>query len=622
MKKLIALILTTLILASCIGACVKKEENLPTVDLQYIDVSLDDLNEEAQAEVDALFYQNDYSTLAADPACVYCEEDGYYYMYGTYDTPMSGQYSNHAGIRCFRSKTLTDWEPTGFASFEISNQTVGFAFLQPVAGVLDYSHVSDYMSQSDFEDYIANSWIKHGNIWAPCVMYEPTSGLYYMYSSAQTTAEKDSDDDSGNHALFLAISEHPAGPFIQWTGINASGKQIDYATPLMEFKNATDTLGNEYEDIDAIDAQPFIDPISQDKYLFFVGDRGGDMLTNNIFGLKMTDWFTPNYATLTLLAKPNFQNVTDKVTKFVDEGDINEGPYVIYNEETNKYYLTYSANEYTSKSYMVKQAIADNVLGPYTKLEPEKGGRALNCDEKWIHRAGSGHHTFIEIGGETYFLYHMHKDPNKINYKWKQRVIAIDKMTWVENQDGLLVIGSNGPSYDLRLRPEALTGYTNIADKAKVSCNQQKSDTDVKYLTDGAIKMDARDGIKEFEAKANQLVVTMSFSNPITLKGLMVSNSWSEKTAFEKIEKIEVEYKQDDTMYRGVTGEVVFDWDKFCYGNYESESDQYQYISGCSATALFEDIQNVYKIKIYLKNQNNRTTQGLSVSEITVIGKS
>lgn len=66
---------------------------------------------------------------------------------------------------------------------------------------------------------------------------------------------------------------------------------------------------------------------------------------------------------------------------------IMEGPFTIKHD--GKYYLTYSANDCKSHDYAVGYAVADNIKGPYVKIEKSP----------ILHRpagmVGSGHHSFF-----------------------------------------------------------------------------------------------------------------------------------------------------------------------------------------------------------------------------------
>jgi len=592
--------------------------------VSYIDASDKSLTDEEQAQVDKLLYKNTLTNKIrmADPSVLYCKEDGYYYMYGTCDTTRTGPY----GIRCMRSKNLTDWETAGFYTQKINGDTYGFAFLQPDANVLNYSHMSKYMTESEFTKWQSNTWIKNGNIWAPSVIYDETLGKYLMFSSAQTSAAGVTPVD---YTLFLAVSDSPAGPFIQWTGTIKGGtyqngktfasRSVGYGDYFMNFDSVIDTAGNVYTNMCAIDPEPFIDPVTGDKYMFFVGLRAYKS-TNSIFGMKMLDWFTPDYSTLTLLAKPGFKTVLDTEETLSGEGAINEGPAVVYNPNNKYYYLTYSANRHLNKEYCVKQAISTSPLGVYIKIDNDKGGRILSSEEDWLHRSGTAHHTFINVGSETFIVYPMHeKVPLTTTYDWTYRIIGIDKVVWVKNPDGLLVMNTNGPSFDYRLRPNSLTGYKNVASSAKVSCNQSVSGTSLGYLTDGTAAILDNEGIKDFEANKKQLVLTFDFNTAITLKGIIVTNSSDILKAFGKISKIEIDFAIGGNSYKVNTGEVSFDWDTYYRNN--ANSGVGKLIPGCGSIAIFDEITNVKSIKIYIEPQIRTSVTGLNVAEVAIIGK-
>lgn len=88
--------------------------------------------------------------------------------------------------------------------------------------------------------------------------------------------------------------------------------------------------------------------------------------------------------------------------------------------------------------------------------------------------------------------------------------------------------------------------------------------------------------------------------------------------AFDSISKIEVDYLDGDTLYKVSTGEVTFDWDSY----YLTDSNGEKYLApSCSSIALFDDIQKVKSIRIYVEPQSGSNITGLSVAEVTVIGK-
>lgn len=88
-----------------------------------------------------------------------------------------------------------------------------------------------------------------------------------------------------------------------------------------------------------------------------------------------------------------------------------EGPFVI--KHGGKYYLTYSANDYKSHDYAVGYAVADNVKGPYVKIEKSP----------ILHRpagmVGAGHHSFFtDKEGKLRIVFHVHKNETEIHPRY------------------------------------------------------------------------------------------------------------------------------------------------------------------------------------------------------------
>lgn len=87
---------------------------------------------------------------------------------------------------------------------------------------------------------------------------------------------------------------------------------------------------------------------------------------------------------------------------------IMEGPFVVKHE--GKYYLTYSANDYKSHDYAVGYAVADNIKGPYVKIEKEP---ILRRPPGMV---GSGHHSFFtDKDGKMRIAFHVHHDEKEIH---------------------------------------------------------------------------------------------------------------------------------------------------------------------------------------------------------------
>lgn len=591
-----------------------------TSDIEYTDLSKT-LNASEQAEVDSIFYQNDLSNTGADPSIIYDETRDYYYMYST-------------GMLYKKSRDLINW-------------TENTVFWQETEG-----------------SWITGQWTR----WAPAVIYDETIGKYLAFFTSRinstyrpnyTAIHGDQTVNLSNYkeehtcSVCLGISDSPDGPFTQWTGtVNggtyASGATFDSYTIgigdiFLNFErmlNANPT-NYAYEGfMKVIDVEPFIDPATGDKYLYMcrdLGDSGYKYTTSSILAIKMIDWFTPDYSTVTLVARCGYENVTDAaLMPKSDEGIVNEGPYVIYNADVQKYYLTYSCNGYFDKSYRVKQAVADSPLGPFKKIATSKGGAVVATDTTWPHRAGTGHHTFVRVNGELFIVYHMHQTPN-LPYEWPNtgRCIAMDRISWFVNEDGETVMTSNGPSMSYMIYPHGENAYTNVASLGTAWAQTSRKEVldGAEYLNDDVIKTMMNDGKSEFVFTFNEnytrddITVGIDFQNPVSVKGVQIFNSCSSKTAYDYIKDIKVYYRDGGVLKCANIGQVDFDWGTYFTDN-KNQNNQAFYAPGNCAGVLFNEISNVVSVEIHLWPQigdkiygfrNNIT--GIGVSEIVVIGK-
>lgn len=581
-------------------------------DISYIDLSKN-LSESEQQEVDSLFFKNDLTNDGADPSCIYDEASGNFYMYTT-------------GLYARKSTDLIHWEKS-----------------------------------SRVFTYAENTWVS-GYQWAPAVIYDKDLGKYLMFYTGSVKSQYYAINsiptgiETGNSfCVCMGISDSPEGPFVQWTGTvqggtyqsgaNFSSYEITGSHTFINFERMkyASPIYYPYEGfIKVIDVEPFIDPVTGDKYLYMCRDlntdknAGTQYPTSSIMVIKMIDWFTPDYSTVRLITECNFTNVGDSESTG-GEGSVNEGPYVIYNEQNNKYYLTYSCNSYWNKTYQVRQAVSDSPMGPFTKIAVEKGGAVIATDANWPHRAGTGHHTFAKINGALYMVYHMHTTPDK-EFKWpnSNRCIGIDKISWFKNEDGELVMTTNGPTMGYMLYSGNQQGYTNVADKAKVYAydggGKQMFSDNLSYINDNVVKTIANDGKKEFsiqfpENDRDDPTICLDFSSPVTVRGIQIFNSYSNRTAFDYVKDVSIFYYENEILKCKKLGELTFDWSTYCTSNL-TESGTKVYAPGNYAGAIFNEISNVVSISVHLWPQINDKIYnswdkitGIAVSEIAVIGK-
>ncbi len=513
-----------------------------------------------------LFYVNNLTVKIADPTIIYITEGkdaGWYYAYGTSDL------IGCRGIQGWRSKNLSDWELVGIV-------------LRP-----------------DFE----NGWADR-NFWAPEVIYDEEEKLYYMFYTATN------NNNSGSLAISMAYSETPDGPFIHPDGFeNADGKQLNVSKPVYDFTLSNPIIAEFFKNNPSFEADcvldpcAFIDPVSGEKYLYFSYNYSPTCLCS-ICGVKMKDWFTPDYSTLTRLTAPNYLTVkgAEKGTErqYREELDVNEGAFMLYHN--GRYYLTMSIYQYDLPQYKVVQAIGDNPLGNFEKLEYEDGGIVICTGEDWNHIVSSGHHSFFKCGDELMIAYHTFMNRKDIH---SGRALAVDKVVWTENSDGVEVMHTNGPTWSVQPLPQTISGYTNIAPEAEILADNTSFGDNKGLITDGLVKLKEDDLAEEYNLKSGKSVIRLKWDDYRTIRGLLIYNSYDYSRAFEKVEKIEFECDS----YISTIENIKFDskWNIEDEGEFirpastaESEFDE---ISAKSVTITFE------------------AEKEMSIGEIIILGK-
>lgn len=539
-----------------------------------------------------LFYRNDLDLLGADPFVLYIDDEdsteyGYYYLYATCDYDLAVQ-----GLGAWRSKDLENWERVG--------------------GMI-------------FDPYITDTWA-NVYLFAPEVIYDEEEDLYFLFSSAYGDPWYEKGTAEGLNIIqdrlwtgFIATSENPYGPFVQYAPPGGSIADSTFLDPI-EAARAVKERGDDYcylddDFFDIIDFHPFV-ASDGTKYLYMVTNNADQA---SIYGCELlnNDWRTPDLSTLVELVAPRYYTIEDRNSRSSDtviyeEGSsINEGPFVL--EHEGKYYLTFSVYGCTDKRYSVAQAVADDPLGPYTKLDYEDGGIILSADGgTWDFVSGTGHHCFVQAGDELLIFYHQHLDRLNGN---SQRAFSFDRAVWAENADGLPVLYCNGPTWSIQPQLHINTEYRNIAPDATVTAeNAAEGGTaeNVGALTDGLLSLYSFiDYVPEFSASAGQTVITLAFGDWRTVRAVMVYNSKNFDTAFGSVARIEFDFLRPDN---GETATAYIDSLGFDWNFYFDRNNQTMRPGG-SATAEFDELQ-VKEIRITLASQ-----AAVNVSEIVVLGK-
>lgn len=508
-----------------------------------------------------VFYGNVKTMQGADPSLIYVEEkendsdSGYYYAYVTATST----------INAWRTKDMTNWQ-----------------FLGAV-----------------FRPNLDTHW-GYLNFWAPAVHYDEKDQTYYMYYSA--TWKK----YSSSHYVSLATSKSPMGPFNEYHNGNEpliNFKNIPSNHPLFEYHSPDSGIENGY--FSAIDAEPFVDPVDNQKYLLFTHDKGAGYTSSSTYIMKMNDWWDADYNSVTCISQTGITSIGGK--NEIDEGTVNEGPFMLYHD--GLYYLTFSVNTYLESTYQVRQAVGKSPMGPFTKIDVDKGGTIITTDGLNIYTNSSGHHSFIKVGDELYISYHTFLNDSDIV---EARKIRFDKISFIVNQDGVPVIYANGPTVTLQPLPSLISGYKNKAIEASINATNVDKNSNIYWLNDGTIKMHEESLVEETIFNKGKSVITLNWDEYITSKAIMVYNSYDFYTSFTQVDNIRIFYKHNNQEGYIDTGNLIFNYDIF------SDQDYNCIFVGSSVAIEYQDML-IKQVQITISSSKN--SDKIGIPEIAVLGK-
>jgi arabinan endo-1,5-alpha-L-arabinosidase len=308
-----------------------------------------------------------------DPAIIHAA-DGHYYAYAT-QTLRDGKWIN---IQMARSEDLIRWEYLGDALPE-----------KP-----EWAETTQ-----DF--------------WAPSVIYDGST--YFMYYSATPDV---CHVHEGGHALAVATSTSPSGPF------------VDMGMPLL--------LGAGFE---YIDPMAYDDPVTG-KHLLYWGSGFQPIKVQELASDRMS--FALDSAPIDLIW-PNGKH--GSFPRLV------EAAWVIRHDDF--FYLFYSGDNCCGPDaeYGVMVARSRSATGPFETLEQAKGvphSLMLFKSERWL---APGHNCIVrDNAGEDWIVYHAidvdrprQTQDDEIN---SRRILLIDKIHW---RDGWPHVGT--PSATPQLVP-------------------------------------------------------------------------------------------------------------------------------------------------------------------------
>ena len=468
------------------------------------------------------------------------------------------------------------------------------------------------------------------NVWAPEVVYDEATGLYYMFFSA---TPKDCD----YNLLYVATSQYPNRDFqlVNFSDASSCGAgntRVD-AAPYTEYfakyslldpkaywekvanKTANSTThGYAY----SIDPHPFVDTDGT-KYLYWTGWTGNSgyntsIQGNRIWVVKMENWLKPDFSTAKPILCAGYSQITLNSNKQVtggtknsaagvgyeaDDNGINEGATVV--RRNGKYYLSFSVNKHTDSAYQVGQAVADSPMGSFRKLTEAEGGLLLSANASGNAAvSGAGHHSFVQVGSHMYIFYHLHDDPGNPS---DLRHGAMDEVKWVRNKDGLEVMYVNGPTTTVQPALEPFSTYGNIANEANVTFNGSASN--INALTDGLLSIN-KYGNATFAQYIPETTITQkttfqfNFSSLRAVQAVMIYNT--KDTNIDKISNISFVCESQGR-------EVIYEINNLQWNDTT--------VPGSAAIAQFDELY-VKSIKFTVEVPQGSSSAG--ISEIRILG--
>lgn len=543
-----------------------------------------------------LFYRNDMKAQGADPFVLdNTKRDGYYYLYVT-----------EGYCFCYRSTDLVTWEPVG----------------NTLATVV-------------YED--EQALLTTQSIWAPEVIYDEDTLLYYMYFSAKPQTE----ENVVNCQMYAAVSESPTGPYeiVNFMDEDSCGEENmhdfdtkqysdDFASYLfLDPERYNDFLeiygggmvksnGGTYSM--SIDPHPYVDPATGTKYMYFVVNG----YENHIIGMEMENWLKPKWDTMTIVVHAQYYTIEDwennenRGTIYESGGNqVNEGPAVVYHN--GKYYMTISVGNYSDNSYSLVQAVGDSPLGPFRKLSEEENGQFLSGSTTGSKEvSGSGHHSFVTVGEQLYVIYHRHND---VQAGGGNRNIAVDEVNWITITDiygeEMDVMYANGPTATVQPLTDVNAKYQNIAPEATV-----QGEGDIQYLTDDLLSLykipNAFDETYIKETVIHKTTTfTFDFKEAKSVRAIMVYASKNAEQIFESVD-MEITYTENGRIKTGVIKDIRLSKEQYSILEFNNAID---YITpGANIFAEFDE-KRVTSVKITVNVPKGQESVG--ISEIKILGK-
>ena len=333
--------------------------------------------EEQLASYEAPTYDDNYTAIAGwennskwnlanvhDPS-VMLAEDGYYYMYQT-DASYGNAHEGHGHFHCRRSKDLVNWEYLGATMEEA-----------PAWAVEKLNEYRNEMTNAEGKklDPIKAEDIAYG-YWAP-VVRKVNNGLYRMYYSLvidnyiktgkKNTAEN--FDGSWTERAFIGLMETSDPASNQWEdkGMVVCSASDQPNTEANGWGRKSLSDWNAYFKFNAIDPTYTITPEGKHWLIYGSWHSGFAALeVNPSTGMPLTPLAKP--WTVEGNSIESFGKLVATRGNSTNRWQASEGPDVIYNPQTQKYYM-FMAYGQLAVAYNTRVVRADRPEGPYVDMQ-------------------------------------------------------------------------------------------------------------------------------------------------------------------------------------------------------------------------------------------------------------
>lgn len=333
--------------------------------------------EEQLASYEAPTYDDNYTAIAGwennskwnlanvhDPS-VMLAEDGYYYMYQT-DASYGNAHDGHGHFHCRRSKDLVNWEYLGATMEEA-----------PAWAVEKLNEYRNEMINAEGKklDPIKAEDISYG-YWAP-VVRKVNNGLYRMYYSLvidnyiktgkKNTAEN--FDHSWTERSFIGLMETSNPASNQWEdkGMVVCSASDQPNTEANGWGRRGTGDWDAYFKFNAIDPTYTITPEGKHWLIYGSWHSGFAALeVNPSTGMPLTPLAKP--WTVEGNSIDSFGKLVATRGNSTNRWQASEGPDVIYNPQTQKYYM-FMAYGQLAVAYNTRVVRADRPEGPYVDMQ-------------------------------------------------------------------------------------------------------------------------------------------------------------------------------------------------------------------------------------------------------------